>query len=144
MGRLVARALRLKRSSLMQTGTTFTRYCLSHLTPALLADTPVLIVAPESEVNLLLEVEIPHLQAWLQTQRDILKSDRFPANFTGLLLTTPQQWLEDKLGKSRPFSPEYPHDNRSSRRFRHLSSRLSHRHHYPRTMVYFRVSISPA
>ncbi|MFM8307475.1 MAG: ATP-dependent DNA helicase, partial [Microcystis aeruginosa] len=36
MGRLVARALRLKRSSLIQTGTTLTRYCLSYLTPALL------------------------------------------------------------------------------------------------------------
>ncbi|MFM7717220.1 MAG: ATP-dependent DNA helicase, partial [Microcystis sp.] len=57
MGRLVARALRLKRSSLIQTGTTLTRYCLSYLTPALLGDTPVLIVAPESELNLLLEVE---------------------------------------------------------------------------------------
>ncbi|MFM8308471.1 MAG: ATP-dependent DNA helicase, partial [Microcystis aeruginosa] len=98
MGRLVARALRLKRSSLIQTGTTLTRYCLSYLTPALLGNTPVLIVAPESELNLLLEVEIPRLQTWLQSQRDILKSDRFPANFTGLLLTTPQQWLEDKLG----------------------------------------------
>ena len=108
MGRLVARALRLKRSSLIQTGTTLIRYCLSYLTPALLADTPVLIVAPESEVNLLLEVEIPHLQAWLQTQRDILKSDRFPANFTGLLLTTPQQWLEDKLDNLGHFPHNIP------------------------------------
>ncbi|MFM6896706.1 MAG: ATP-dependent DNA helicase, partial [Microcystis panniformis] len=108
MGRLVARALRLKRSSLIQTGTTLTRYCLSYLTPALLGDTPVLIVAPESELNLLLEVEIPRLQAWLQTQRDILKSDRFPANFTGLLLTTPQQWLEDKLGNLGHFPQNIP------------------------------------
>jgi len=108
MGRLVARALRLKRSSLIQTGTTLSRYCLSYLTPALLGDTPVLIVAPESELNLLLEVEIPHLQAWLQTQRDILKSDRFPANFTGLLLTTPQQWLEDKLGNLGHFPQNIP------------------------------------
>ena len=56
MGRLVDRSLRLKRSSLIQTGTTLTRYCLSYLTPALLGDTPVLIVAPESEVKLLLEL----------------------------------------------------------------------------------------
>jgi len=53
-------------------------------------------------------VEIPHLQAWLQTQRDILKSDRFPANFTGLLLTTPQQWLEDKLGNLGHFPQNIP------------------------------------
>jgi ATP-dependent DNA helicase DinG len=108
MGRLVARALRLKRSSLMQTGTTLTRYCLSYLTPSLLGDTPVLIVAPESEINLLWEVEIPNLQAWLQTKREILKSDRFPANFTGLLLTTPQQWLKDRLGNLGHFPQNIP------------------------------------
>ncbi len=34
--------------------------------------------------------------------------DRFPANFTGLLLTTPQQWLEDKLDNLGHFPQNIP------------------------------------
>jgi ATP-dependent DNA helicase DinG len=98
MGRLVARALRLKRSSVIQTGTTLSRYCLSYLTPALLGETPTIIVAPAEELQHLLEVEIPKLQEGLKTDREIIKSDRWPSEtFQGLLLLKPRDWLADRL-----------------------------------------------
>ena len=48
MARLVSRALRLDRSALIQTGSTFSRYGLSYLMPCLLSDRPILLVVPSN------------------------------------------------------------------------------------------------
>jgi ATP-dependent DNA helicase DinG len=97
MARIISRALRLQRPALIQTGSPVTQYCLSYLTPALLSETPVLLVAPESVQKHLLQVEIPQLQEWLQTHKEIRTSDRWLDGFEGLMLTSPQAWLADRL-----------------------------------------------
>lgn len=101
MARLVARALRLGRSALLQTGAFsgyHERYRLSYLVPVLMWQEAVILVAPESVHQRLLMVEIPQLQQWIRLSKPIQTGDRFPhANFQGLLLTTPQAWLSDRL-----------------------------------------------
>jgi ATP-dependent DNA helicase DinG len=97
MARIISRALRLQRSALIQTGSPVGQYCLSYLTPALLSETPVLLVAPESVQQHLIQVEIPQLQEWLQTSKEICLGDRWSDGFKGLLLTSPQAWLCDRL-----------------------------------------------
>lgn len=101
MARLVARALRLGRSALLQTGAFsgyHERYRLSYLVPVLMWPEAVILVAPEAVHQRLLMVEIPQLQQWIRTSKPIQTGDRFPqADFQGLLLTTPQAWLGDRL-----------------------------------------------
>ena len=99
MARLVARALRLGRPALIQTGTTVERYCLSYLTPALLSPEPVILVAPTSVQKQLLQTEIPRLQEWLQTDKQIRTGDRclLEDNFAGLMLISPDLWLRERL-----------------------------------------------
>ncbi|KGF72433.1 helicase [Neosynechococcus sphagnicola sy1] len=97
MARLVARALRLERSALMQTGTQ-EHYRLSYLMPLLLWPGPAMIVATAAVQQWLLMVEIPQLQQWIQTPKPMLQSDRWPdPTFEGLLLTTPEIWLLDRI-----------------------------------------------
>jgi ATP-dependent DNA helicase DinG len=101
MARLVARALRLGRSALIQTGASSAyhgRHCLSYLVPMLMWEGPVVLVTPEAVQQRLLMVEIPQLREWIQTCKPIQTGDRFPdPNFEGLLLTTPEAWLRDRL-----------------------------------------------
>jgi ATP-dependent DNA helicase DinG len=110
MGRLVARALRLGRSALVQTETTVERYCLSYLTPALLSPYGVILVAPESVQQQLLQVEIPRLQEGLKTNKKVISGDRWPQenNFQGLLLTSPEIWLADQLEMKEHFPKDIP------------------------------------
>lgn len=100
MARLVARALRLGRSALIQTGlnpgSRYQRYRLSYLVPALLWQTPSLLVAPASVQDYLLKVEIPRLQEWLQIGKAI-QTYPPPADFEGLTLVEPATWLADCL-----------------------------------------------
>ncbi|PPS40629.1 helicase C-terminal domain-containing protein [Chroococcidiopsis sp. TS-821] len=107
MARLVARGLRLKRSALIQVGAGSGyqgRYRLSYLAPALMWQEAVIIVAPEEVQQRLLRVEIPPLQQWLQTEKQILTSNSWADDdFQGLLLTSPASWLEAQLaGKGFP------------------------------------------
>ena len=102
MARLVARALRLGRSALIQTGVptgnAYGRYRLSYLAPALLWKEAVILVTPISIQERLIEVEIPQLQQWLQTDKLIHTGSRLPdRDFQGLLLTSPESWLADQL-----------------------------------------------
>lgn len=108
MARIVSRALRLKRPALIQTGSPFKQYCLSYLTPALLSETPVIIVAPESIQQHLLQIEIPQLQEWLQTHKEIRIGDRILEGFSGLMLASPQAWLRDRLNNLGHFPPQIP------------------------------------
>lgn len=106
MARLVARALRLGRSALIQVGAVCGyqgRYRTSFVASALMWHGPVIIVAQETVQQLLLRVEIPRLQQWLPANKSIRTGDAWPdAQFQGLLLTSPEAWLRGQLaGDSR-------------------------------------------
>jgi len=107
MARLVARALRLERSALIQVGAGCGyqgRYRLSYLAPALMWSEPVILVATKEVQQRLLRVEIPPLQQWLQTTKKILIGDHWPsADFQGLLITSPEAWLAAQLSGSGDF-----------------------------------------
>lgn len=112
MARLVARALRLGRSALMQTDALSRyhgRYRLSYLVPMLMWQGPVVLVATEAVQQRLLMVEIPQLRTCIQTAKAIRTGDRFPgSDFQGLLLTTPEAWLRDRLYKQGRFPDGIP------------------------------------
>jgi len=107
MARLVARALRLGRSALIQTGVPCNyqgRHRLSYLLPALMWPKPAILVAPSDVQQRLLMVEIPRLQQWMGTSKPIRTGTSWPgADFTGLLLTTPDAWLQDRLQGQQGF-----------------------------------------
>ena len=105
MARLVSRALRLDRSALIQTGSTFSRYRLSYLMPCLLSDRPILLVAPLGIQKQLIEQDIPHLQQWLNTDKPIFNEAK-DVNFSvfkGLIIVSPDVWLSDHLENKGQF-----------------------------------------
>ncbi|HAZ49467.1 MAG TPA: helicase [Cyanobacteria bacterium UBA11369] len=111
MARLVARALRLGRSALMQVGVYggYARYRLSYLTPALIWPGPAILVAAEAVQQRLVRVEIPQLRQWIQSSKPILMGDALPApDFQGLLLVTPEVWLQDRLTGQNRFGTGIP------------------------------------
>ncbi len=112
MARLVARALRLGRSALIQAGAPsgyHGRYRLSYLMPLLIWQEPVVLVATEAVQQRLLMVEFPRLRQWIQTNKVIRTGDRFPTDdFQGLLLTTPEAWLSDRLHNEGRFPAGIP------------------------------------
>ncbi len=112
MARLVARALRVGRSALMQVGAASGyqgRYRLSYLAPALMWHQPIVLVVEEKVQQRLKEVEIPRLQQWLGANKAIRTGDRFPdGNFQGLLLTSPSYWLSAQLNARSHFPPGIP------------------------------------
>ncbi len=113
MARLVARALRLGRSALIQTGLPSGGhrgpYRWSYLMPLLLWSGPVILVASPSVQQRLLKVEIPRLCQWLGTLKPIATGE-FPddRNFQGLLLISPEYWLNDRLKKTEKIPPGIP------------------------------------
>ncbi|WP_036484428.1 helicase C-terminal domain-containing protein [Myxosarcina sp. GI1] len=107
MARLVARALRLERSALMQTGSSVSKYCWSYLMPVLWGERSVLLVAPRSVLQYLLTEEIPQLQDWLETSKPVRIGDRWEAG-DSLLLTTPESWLSDRLKVQHRFPANIP------------------------------------
>lgn len=112
MARLVARALRLGRSALIQVGAVCGyqgRYRTSFVASALMWHGPVIIVAPEVVQQRLLQVEIPRLQQWLPANKPIRTGDAWPdREFQGLLLTTPEAWLRGQLTQSDRFPHGIP------------------------------------
>ncbi|MFB2933966.1 ATP-dependent DNA helicase [Aerosakkonemataceae cyanobacterium BLCC-F154] len=112
MARLVARALRLERSALIQVGAPTSvnvRYRLSYLAPALMWSGPVIVVATEAVQQRLLKVEIPQLKGWVSTEKEIFVGDALPdPNFAGLLLTSPSAWLNDRLTTKTKFGHGIP------------------------------------
>jgi ATP-dependent DNA helicase DinG len=103
MARLVARALRLGRSALIQAGTPsgyHGRYRLSYLMPALLWQGSAILVAPEAVQQRLLMVEIPRLtspQSWLSDR--LFAQGRFPDGIPTLLdgVDDLEVWTRDRL-----------------------------------------------
>ncbi len=112
MARLVARALRLGRSALMQTDSLARyqgRYRLSYLVPVLMCQGPVILVAEEVTQQRMLMVEIPQLREWTQTSKPIRTGDHFPGDdFQGLFLATPDSWLSDRLFQQGRFPDGVP------------------------------------
>ncbi len=112
MARLVARALRVGRSALIQVGALSGfqgRYRMSFIASALMWPGAVVVVASESVQQRLLKVEIKRLQPWLQTQKSIRVGDSFPhPDFSGLLLVTPQVWLQSQLTNDGAFPANIP------------------------------------
>ncbi|BDI18474.1 hypothetical protein ANSO36C_42760 [Nostoc cf. commune SO-36] len=112
MARLVARALRLGRSALIQVGAVCGyqgRYRTSFVASALMWHGPVIIVAQEAVQQLLLRVEIPRLQQWLPTNKSIRTGDAWPGTeFQGLLLTSPEAWLRGQLAGGSRFPQGIP------------------------------------
>ncbi|MEA5462141.1 ATP-dependent DNA helicase [Leptothoe sp. PORK10 BA2] len=101
MARLVARALRLGRSALLQTGSTAAyrgRYRLSYLMPALVWPGPIVLVVPNAIHQQLVQDDIPTLLQTLPTIKSIQIGDRWPSQtFQGILITTPSAWLSAQL-----------------------------------------------
>ena len=112
MARLVARALRLGRSALIQAGSSSAyhgRYRLSYLMPVLLWPEPVVLVLPETMRQRVLMVEIPRLRQWMPILKPVHVSDHWPdPEFKGLLLTSPQAWLADRLTTQSRFPDGVP------------------------------------
>ncbi|MEO1348448.1 MAG: helicase C-terminal domain-containing protein [Cyanobacteria bacterium J06635_15] len=112
MARLVARALRLGRSALIQTGGTSAyhgRHRLSYLMPALLWPGAVVLVLPDDMQQRVLNIEVPRLRQWMPMIKPIQSGDRWPnQGYQGLLLTTPQAWLSDWLAEQGRFPQGIP------------------------------------
>ena len=107
MARLVARALRLGSSALMHTESSVHRYCLSYLMPVLIGDWSVIIVTPLEVQQQLIEKEIPLLQDWLGINKPVRIGTKWNLE-DGLLLTTPETWLSDRLYEQRQFPHHIP------------------------------------
>ncbi len=102
MARLVARALRLSKSSLIQTGIATHRlegkYRLSYLIPALLWRESLTIAIPTAFQDRLITTELPQLQQWLGTSKQVYCGDKPPApEFNGLWIIDSQSWLNLQL-----------------------------------------------
>jgi ATP-dependent DNA helicase DinG len=100
MARLVARALRLQRSALIQTGfpPVASPYAVSYLAPALLWPGTVAIVAEVAVQQRLVASDLPQLQAQLGTSKAICSQ----STGDGLLLLAPEQWLAQAPASSVP------------------------------------------
>ncbi|WP_337886481.1 helicase C-terminal domain-containing protein [Fischerella thermalis] len=112
MARLVARALRLGRSALIQVGAACSyqgRYRTSFVASALMWHSPVIIVAAEVVQQRLVKVEIPRLQQWLGVNKAIRIGDAWPGgDFQGLFLISPQAWLKAQLTPHENFPAGIP------------------------------------
>jgi ATP-dependent DNA helicase DinG len=102
MARLVARGLRLSKSSLIQTGIATHRiegkYRISYLIPALLWREAVTIAIPVAFHDRLITTELPQLQQWLGTSKPVYGGVKPPApGFNGLWLVDAQVWLNLQL-----------------------------------------------
>ncbi|HIK46045.1 MAG TPA: ATP-dependent DNA helicase [Leptolyngbyaceae cyanobacterium M65_K2018_010] len=112
LARLVARALRLGRSALLQVGGLSAYqgdYRLSYLVALLLWPEPAVLVVPEVTQQRILMADLPRLQEKLGATKPIHVGDRWPdPAFRGLLITTPAAWLADRLGRGGHFPSQVP------------------------------------
>ncbi|MFQ4135314.1 ATP-dependent DNA helicase [Nodosilinea sp. PGN35] len=112
LARLVARALRLRRSALMQVGGLSAyqgEYRLSYLVALMMWPGPGVVVAPEPTAQRVLMADIPRLQEKLRLRKPVQRGDRWPGNgFDGLFVTTPEAWLGDRLAGGSQFPDGIP------------------------------------
>ncbi|CAD5924569.1 helicase C-terminal domain-containing protein [Planktothrix agardhii] len=115
MARLVARALRLGRDALIQTGIPPSHdhhsYRLSYWIPLLVWHQSVIVVAPDGILD---ELQRLNLQPWINPEtlnhpdlianKPILRGDSWPDDsFSGVLLTTPSAWLSSRFRDDHNF-----------------------------------------
>jgi len=115
MARLVARALRLGRNALIQTGIPPNHYHhsyrFSYWIPLLVWHQPAIVVAPDAILD---ELQRLNLQPWINSEtlnhpdlianKPIRRGDSWPDDhFPGVLLTTPQAWLSGRLRDDNSF-----------------------------------------
>ena len=102
MARLVARALRVGRSALIQTDSLAAyqgTHRLSYLIPALLWPEPAILALPDDLLKQFLQQDIPNLQQSLPVIKPVQTGDSWPGDsFKGLLVTSAQGWLRDRIG----------------------------------------------
>ena len=112
MARLAARALRLGRSSLMQVGSTALyqgHYRLSYLMSLLMWPGPAILVLSEAARQSVQLIDIPRLQEWMPSQKPVHWGEEWPGeDFQGVLLTTPQIWLHDRISGVHRFPMGVP------------------------------------
>ncbi len=110
MARLVARALRVGRSALMQTDSLAAyqgTYRLSYLIPVLLWPEPAILALPESILETVVHQDIPDLQQRLPVIKPVQMGDRWSdENFRGLLVTSAQGWLQARLSQTEALVPD--------------------------------------
>lgn len=111
MARLVARALRLGRSALIQTGLSAgsyrQRYRVSYLMPILMWPEAAILVAPKPVLEHLRDVEIPRLQEWLETSKPLATYPQH-SDWGGLMLADPESWLASRLERDAPQYSKIP------------------------------------
>ena len=104
MARLVARALRVGRSALIQIDSLSAyqgTHRLSYLIPALLWPEPAILALPDRLLEPLLQQDIPDLQQRLPVIKPVQAGDSWPGDsFRGLLVTSSEGWLRDRLSSS--------------------------------------------
>jgi ATP-dependent DNA helicase DinG len=112
MARLVARALRLGRSALLQVGGLSAyqgQYRLSYLIALLMWPGPAILVASDSTQRQILTQDLPRLRDSLPLDKPIQVGHRWPhQKFNGLLITTPASWLADRLNIQGNFPEGIP------------------------------------
>lgn len=104
VARLVARALRLQRSTLMQVSSNAAyqgQHRLSYLASLLLWSGPVILVAPAEVQHSLCHGELPRLREWLNLSKPVCPAQTWPsADFSGIVLLSPQDWLQHRLSQT--------------------------------------------
>ncbi len=112
LARLVARALRLGRSALLQIGPTALHqghYRLSYLISILLSPSPVILVVPAPQRHQVQWQELPRLQQWLGSPKAIVAADTWPhPGFNGILLVSPAAWIAQILAPTPQFPQGVP------------------------------------
>ncbi|MFN9173517.1 MAG: ATP-dependent DNA helicase, partial [Synechocystis sp.] len=99
MGRLVSRALRLRRSALIQTGCLPSVYGVSYLLPCLLSDQSIRLVTTANRRKKIVQEILPALKAWLlATDPSLASRLAWPE------IVTPEQWLQDCSAQKQPLN----------------------------------------
>lgn len=101
MARLVARALRVDRSALIQIDSLAAyqgSHRLSYLMPALLWPEPAILALPDNLLKVVLQQDIPKLQQGLPIVKSVRAAEQWPEDdFRGLLVTSAEGWLQSRL-----------------------------------------------
>ena len=112
MARLVARALRVGRSALMQMDSLAAyqgTYRLSYLMPAMLWPEPAVLALPDHLLETVVRQDITNLQQRLPVIKPVQTGDSWPnEGFRGLLITSVQTWLRSRLSQSDAFPANIP------------------------------------
>jgi ATP-dependent DNA helicase DinG len=112
VARLVARALRLQRNTLIQVSSTAAyqgQYRLSYLASLLLWPGPAILVATSEVQQALCHIELPRLREWLRLSKPVYSATTWPGeDFSGILLLSPQDWLLQHLSHPCTFPEGVP------------------------------------